>query len=290
MVNLDLHLCWTSSEKGFPLPSGIERLYGPFGFPEPPGHRPYITSNFVMALDGRSSFRELRGRAGGNEVSRSKEDRWLMAFLRAHHDAHIIGAGTIRTEAEENGRGWDYGIRDSELMEYRMNKLRLGLPKVMILTASGNVDLRLKVLNSEAVEPWIITTRAGADALAAQAKAAGAATAPKIIVAGAGNRLDLPAVMRLLRSEYGIKRLLCEGGPELYGQFLEAGLIDEDFRTISLQVLGKSADPQVERPTAYGNVSFLPETAPWFTLISVHASPYHLFLRLRYKGPRKFDP
>jgi len=47
-----------------------------------------------MGLDGKASFRELEGRAGGRDVSRSREDRWLMDFLRAHHDGQLIGANS----------------------------------------------------------------------------------------------------------------------------------------------------------------------------------------------------
>jgi riboflavin biosynthesis pyrimidine reductase len=84
--------------------------------------------------------------------------------------------------------------------------------------------------------------------------------------------------------------LLCEGGPNLYSELLKKQFIDEDFRTISLQVLGKSTVPGIERPTTYGDVSYTPETAPWFRLVSMHyALPYHAFLRLRYEGHRKFS-
>ena len=39
---------------------------------------------------------------------------------------------------------------------------------------------------------------------------------------------------------------------------------------MSLQVLGESTKPGIDRPTAYGHVSYTPETAPWFRLISLH--------------------
>jgi hypothetical protein len=75
----------------------------------------------------------------------------------------------------------------------------------------------------------------------------------------------------------------------LYGQLLGLKLVDEDFRTISTQVIGESTQPNIERPTAYGQVSYKLETAPWFRIISVHCSPpYHIFLRLRYEGTREF--
>lgn len=78
---MDLQLCYNASEDGFPLPRHIQDRYGPFGFPaQAAARRPYITSNIVMGLDGRASFRELPGRGDGKIVSRSSEDRWLMDF------------------------------------------------------------------------------------------------------------------------------------------------------------------------------------------------------------------
>src|ERR1035441_9369412 len=94
---MSLQYCYNASEDTFPLPQGIKDRYGPFGFSVPRDpQRPYISSNFVMGLDGRVSFRELKGRTGGSLVSRSREDRWLMDFQRAHHDAVIMGANTLR--------------------------------------------------------------------------------------------------------------------------------------------------------------------------------------------------
>ena len=76
----------------------------------------------------------------------------------------------------------------------------------------------------------------------------------------------------------------------LYSELLTKHLIDEDFRTISLQVLGKTTKPEIDRPTAYGDVSYTPESAPWFRLISIHSAvPYLAFFRLRYEGPRNFQ-
>ena len=70
---MDLQLCYNASEDTFPLPLHIKQIYGPFAFPtRSDTDRPYISSNFVMGLDGRASFTELKGHAGGREVSRSK--------------------------------------------------------------------------------------------------------------------------------------------------------------------------------------------------------------------------
>jgi riboflavin biosynthesis pyrimidine reductase len=287
---MDLRVFYNTSEDKFPLPSHLKKLYGPFGFPvDTKTDRPYITSNLVMALDGKASFRELKGRAGGNVVSQSADDRWLMDFYRAHHDAQLIGASTLREELGADGKSLDYGIDDEELRAYRLDILKLGLQKVIVLTGSGNLDMGASLFNSQRVEPWIITSAEGEQNIRAQIKTPAQNNAVKIISVGSGGRIDIAAAVQLLRQEHGIRTLLCEGGPNLYGELLKKQFIDEDFRTIAFQVIGGSTVPGIERPTTYGDVSYMPETAPWFRLISMHyAPPYHAFLRLRYEGPRKF--
>jgi riboflavin biosynthesis pyrimidine reductase len=285
-----LERCFNHSEDTFPLPDRIREVYGPFGFPRPHDKsRPYITSNFVIGLDGRVSFRELPGQAGGREVSRSAEDLWLMNFLRAHHDAQLIGASTLRDERGTDGMGWSYAIKDEELAAYREKVLKLGPQRVLILSGSGEIDLNFRVFRSPQVEPWIVTASAGATNIEARLEKLGRKGTIKIVTVGQGSIVDITKALRALRTEHGIRTLLCEGGPTLYGTMLKEKIVDEEFRTISLQVLGISTKPTLERPTAYGNATFTPETAPWFRLISLHyAPPYHAFLRVRYEGPRKF--
>jgi riboflavin biosynthesis pyrimidine reductase len=288
---MDLQRCYNDSEDTFPLPPHIKERYGPFGFPaSADARRPYITSNFVTGIDGKASFRELKDRADGKTISRSSADRWLMDFLRAHHDGQLIGANTLREEPNPEGRGWDYGIDDEELRIYRQDTLGLGRQKVLVLSGSGNIDLTLRIFSSPRVEPWIITTREGHKNLQSQIKDLGREGTLKILSMGGGTRIDLVAVAQQLRQEHGIRTLLCEGGPMLYGEFLKNRLINEDFRTISFQVLGESTKSGIDRPTAYGGLSYTPETAPWFRLISLHyALPHHAFFRLRYEGPRTFQ-
>ena len=154
---MDLQLCYSASEDTFPLPRHIKERYGPFGFPKRRDtHRPYISSNFVMGLDGRASFRELKGHAAGKEVSRSREDRWLMDFLRAHHDGQLIGANTLREEPGCDARGADYGIDDEQLQVYRTETLSLDKQKIIVLEASMSVFvfLILRGLNLGLLHLW----------------------------------------------------------------------------------------------------------------------------------------
>jgi riboflavin biosynthesis pyrimidine reductase len=172
----------------------------------------------------------------------------------------------------------------------RTETLSLGKQKIIVLTGSGNIDATLRVFDSPRIEPWIVTSAEGEKNLRSQLKVSRREGTIKIVSVGAGNRVDLATATQLLWKEHGIRTLLCEGGPALYGELLKKHLIDEDFRTISLQVLGNSTELGIDRPTTYGDVSFTPESAPWFRLISIHyAVPHHAFFRLGYEGPREFQ-
>lgn len=287
---MNLKNLFNSSEDGFPLLEEWKSFYGPFGLdiPESPKDRPYISSNFVTGIDGRASFRELSGRAGGKEVSRSEVDRWLFNFLLAHHEAGIVGADTLRSERGPDGLGWDLHIEPEELVKYRHDVLKFKKQVVIVLSGSGNLDLNFKIFNSEKVETWIVTSAVGAEALNPQISKRN--KKPTLIEVGKSAKINMAEMLRVLRQKYGIRTLHCLGGPSLHGQLIKEGLLDESFLTVSAQVLGESTNPDIKRPTAFGKASFIPESAPWFQIVSVHYEPlYHIFLRLRRIGPRRFS-
>src|SRR5205823_5733832 len=101
-----------------------------------------------------------------------------------------------------------------------------------------------------------------------------------IIEAGTGQYVDLSAAMQLLRRDFGIRYLLCEGGPTLYGTMARAGLIDEKFLTISPVEVGQIIPPEQTsapherlhpptlRPTVFGAPGFTHDTAPWWQWMS----------------------
>ena len=93
------------------------------------------------------------------------------------------------------------------------------------------------------------------------------------------------AILQLLSSQFGIRRLLHEGGPTLFGAFLAAGVVDEFFMTLSPQIAGRL--PQTIRPGLVEAVESVPDTAPWFQLLSVKQKAEYLYLRYRCTGPRR---
>jgi riboflavin biosynthesis pyrimidine reductase len=262
--------------------------YGKFGFPALPPERPWIFSNFVQSLDGIASF---KGRhATGGDISQLPEDRWLMDFLRAHADAVLLGINTLVEETQLAGnRGPVYAIEDEALRGLRRKLGRAGERNIFV---TGAAALRLsdyRVFDSGLVETFIITTTTGARRLAQTASHPHV----KIIVCGEGDFVDLPQAMRILRQQYGIERLLCEGGPTLYGYMSRAGLIDEKFMTISPMEIGlfipseqepapaERANPPRERPTTFMAPGFIKENVPWWEWLSCRCIGDHQFHRFR---------
>ncbi len=84
------------------------------------------------------------------------------------------------------------------------------------------------------------------------------------------NGVDLAGALALLRSERGVRSLLCEGGPHLHAQLLQADLIDELFVTHAPKLAGGEGTglvaglPEAERPLELAWLVSEPETGELF--------------------------
>ena len=264
--------------------------YGSFGFPPPPEGRPWIYTNFVQSLDGIASL--LGKYASGAEIAQSRADRWLMDLLRAHADGVLMGMNTLREEQRNRGpksRGIVFQVVDPSLLKLR-EKLGKGRQRNIFVTRARDLDLsRFKCFDGDVVDVAIVTSPAGAERLGSQA------SHPHVVVvaAGAGETIDLPAAARKLRADLGVKFLLCEGGPTLYGNLARADLVDEKFITVSPLEIGQEAPPEQERlpneaghapllrPTVFGGPGFTRETMTHWIWLSSRKSGDHQFNRYR---------
>lgn len=268
--------------------------YDRLGFPEPPSERPWIYSNFVQSLDGVASFRGLH--ALGSDISRSAEDRWLMDLLRAHADAVLLGVNTLIEEtalARETGsgspRGPVYAIEDELCLDLRK---KLGRRRELNIFVTGAAALHLAdyaVFDGDRVDSAIITTRTGARRLAERPSHPHV----KVVVAGENQIVDLSAAMGILRNQFKIAHLLCEGGPTLYGYMSRASLIDEKFVTVAPLEIGLPIPPEQKaslseernppqfRPTTFNAPGFTFETAPAWRWMSCRKVGEHQFSRYR---------
>ena len=272
------------------LPGESFGSYGQLGFPPPPDGRPWIYSNFVQSLDGITTL--LGKHASGGDISQSREDRWLMDLLRAHADGILMGINTLLEEQRSRGpesRGIVFRVADPTLRELR-RKLGKARERNIFVTRAENLDLsRLKVFDGDLVDAAILTSPAGAARLRAQGNHAHIA----ILAAGDGENFDLAQAISMLRRELGIRHLLCEGGPTLYGSLAGGGLIDEKFMTVAPVEVGQLAPAEQERvgreqtspillrPTVFSGPGFTYEHITRWTWMSCRKVGDHQFNRYR---------
>lgn len=191
-----------------------------------------IRANFVSSVDGGAT-------AGGlSKGLQTPGDNRVFAVLRDLADVVLVGAGTARDE----------GYRPVRLSEARLAvRSRYGLAAalpVAVITNSARLQRCAALFAADAPTRSIVITSGAADpeAVAALGDAA------EVIVAGE-SAVDLAAARRAL-AERGLSRVLCEGGPTLFGELAADGLVDE----LCLSVTPLLAGPAGRRIT---------DGAPW---------------------------
>ena len=264
------------------LPQALRELYDGDLHLHPSGAaRPYVIANFVSTLDGVASY-GVEDQSGGSTISGSDSaDRFIMGLLRASADAVMIGAGTLRDVSAKSLWTPDSVYPDAKRFyaEYRVNAPhKPEYPLLVIVSGSGQLELERAIFRTPAMRTVVITTSAGRDELTRR----GAATlgCVEVLALDSNSGSIAPgAILQLLQSQFGVKTLLHEGGPTLFGQFLAAGAVDELFLTLSPQIAGRKG--VATRPAVVQGVEFVPDSAPWFQMVSVKENAAYLYLRYR---------
>jgi len=223
--------------------------------------RPYVMLNMATTLDGRAT---IDGRSGpiGNRA-----DRELFHALRASVDAVMAGAGTMRVER--------YGriIPNEATRERRRERGLEEEPLACIVSARLSLPDDLPLLNEPAAHVVIVTPSA--------ASLSGASAQLDYVRAASDGLLDLRAAMRELAERFGVRTLLCEGGPHLNAALLEAGLVDELFLSLAPKLTG-GEDLTGEALRMIAGATF--EQPLQLELLGALENESHLFLR--YAVPR----
>jgi 5-amino-6-(5-phosphoribosylamino)uracil reductase len=184
--------------------------------------RPYTIANFVESVDGRATV------DGRSAPLSDAGDRAMFHTLREKVDAVIAGTGTLRVER--------YGplIRDPEARQRRVENGLDPAPLACVVTRSGDVPTDIPLFADEQSRIAVFT----------------AAPAPALPEHVEVVELDpaeptLTTALRRLRTQHGVRRLLCEGGPTLFAALLQEGLIDELFVTIAPKLAGGGRGPTI---------------------------------------------
>ncbi len=202
-----------------------------YGWPDssaPTGRNPGTTvvrANMIQSLDGGIA---IAGRSGG--LGNAADER-LFALLRDLADVILVGSGTAGTEGYA-------GVRLSRDRAERRARWGFSGPTPVAVVTRRGLHAGSKLLTDTDVAPIVITTTAGARRMAGQDSPVLAAA--KVIAAGDGE-VDLGAALGEIGA-LGLRRVQCEGGPELLGSLASADLIDELCLTTSPLLLGSSGD------------------------------------------------
>jgi riboflavin biosynthesis pyrimidine reductase len=261
-------------------PAVVEEIVAGFGLnappvneaPETPPHargprRPHVLLNMVSSTDGHAT---LDGRSAPLS---GPTDRALFHGLRLAVDAVMAGAGTVR--AERYGRI----VPDAARRRLRVERGQSEEPLACIV--SGRLDL-------DAAEIPLLADPAARVAILTPSTASLTQSAAEVhyIRAVRDGQLDLPVALAELHERFAVRTLLCEGGPHLNAQLLEAGLVDELFLSLAPLLAGSDPDenpahPEALRILAGGKLSPPVE----MELLSVLEHDSHLFLRYGIESP-----
>jgi riboflavin-specific deaminase-like protein len=186
--------------------------------------RPYTLVNFIASADGRATFQGRSAPLG------DPADRELFHGLREQVDAVMAGPVTVRVER--------YGrlTPDPERRERRVLAGRSPEPLLSVVTRSGHVPSEAPVFSVP--EQRIVVFAPGDTELQRSA-------AKVDLVPLDPGEMTLTTAMRRLRADFGIRALLCEGGPTLFGALLAEGLVDELFLTLAPKLTGGGASPTI---------------------------------------------
>jgi len=203
-------------------PGGAEVWRALWQDPEPPPvppDRPSVVAALVSSVDGQVTeggrVAELTGPA----------DQRLLRHLRIAHDAVLVGATTIRVE------GYDSLLAQPD-REQRAGEGRSGQPVLCIVSGRAELDPEIPALQAQDLPKLLLT--------GTESKPSGLPVGTEVLRSETNDagELDLAALLAKLKTEHGVARVLCEGGPTLIGSLARAGLLDELFLTLSPRLSG----------------------------------------------------
>jgi riboflavin biosynthesis pyrimidine reductase len=187
---------------------------------EIPDARPYTLVNFIASVDGRAT---LKGRSGGLG---DDGDRAVFHGLREQVDAILAGTGTLR--AERYGRM----LGKPERRARRVAQGRTAEPLACIISRSGELPTDIPLFD-EPEARIVVFAPARPDTSAAKAQV-------EVVVLDP-DELTASTILGMLRANHGIRTLLCEGGPTLFGGLLQEHMTDELFLTLAPKLAGGGA-------------------------------------------------
>ena len=191
--------------------------------------RPFVFINMAMTVDGKIATANRVVSSFG-----SRRDLEHLYELRATADAVMAGARTIDLNPVLLGPGGE---------KFKKLRRRNGLSEYsvrIIVSGSGTVDPAAAIFRHRFSPILLLTTQRASRKKLSQLRH----LIDEVIVCGE-EEIDFAGALHCLRTEWKVKRLLCEGGGELNAALFRAGLVDELHLTICPKIIGGRNAPTV---------------------------------------------
>jgi riboflavin biosynthesis pyrimidine reductase len=193
----------------------------------------WVRGNMIASLDGGATDNGTSGTLGG------AGDRTVFSAMRELADVILVGAGTVRAE---NYSGVQFSPAQRQA---RQDRGQAEVPPIAVVSNRGVFDHDAKLFTRTEVAPLILT--AAASVHDTRNRLGSAAE----VIAASGARPDTvdPAAAVDVLADRGLRRVLCEGGPQLLGSLVGQGLLDELCLTIAPLLVGGAARRIITGPS-----------------------------------------
>ncbi len=223
--------------------------------------RPFVAVTFAMTMDGKITTHQF------TPVDfTSREDKLHLLRQRSLGDAVLIGRSTL---SKDNVR---LGLPDPKMRAEREARGQAPYPIRVIVSSEGRIDPELKIFQTDISRIVVFSTTR-------MPRKYQIALREKATLRLSDTRsVDLARMLQILRAEYKVRHVACEGGAELFRGLLELQLVDQLNLTIAPYIFGgKTA------PTLTGrNPAFLPASVRG-SLVEMRTVNEECFLQYRLK-------
>ncbi len=205
--------------------------------------KPFVYLNAALSLDGK-----LAPASRFFEPFTNIHDVRMMHLLRTRADAVMAGMRTLENGQVTMGSGG---------RNYEAIRLREGRPRChlrVVVSGSGKVRTDLPIFQTPHSPIILLTTHQGSEQLPAYFKG-------KAEIFSCGEiSIDWNAALGHLRYQWGVHSLLCEGGGELNGSLIKAGVVDEIYITMAPVIFGGRNAPTLADGSGFLKLS---EASQW---------------------------
>lgn len=195
---------------------------------KPEGDSVSVLFNMVASVDGVTTIPSGKGTSSEQGLGHLV-DKNLMMVLRAHADCILNGADTLRISGTSSKVD-----KFAPALEYRKEKGLKEAPIAAVLTSKADFE------KEDFEKPFFVDNTFDSVLFVANkidtekmSRIKSRAKKANLRIVELGNPNDIDQMILVLKRDYDVKTLLCEGGASVNGSLIKAGYGDHFFLTIS---------------------------------------------------------